>query len=94
MGHGVYRKVCKHCHKKPWSRFKKDKCEACGFLPIHKSQLDVDHIDGDKQNNCPTNYRTLCANCHRLKTILSGDYLQRVRAHQSESDQHEFAWGQ
>ena len=33
--------------------------------------LEVDHIDGNHENNSPTNLRTLCANCHRLKTWLT-----------------------
>lgn len=57
----------------PYSVHKKDLCQKCGFLPVHKSQLDVDHIDGDRFNNDPNNLQTLCANCHRLKTHLSGD---------------------
>ena len=57
----------------PYAVHKKDKCEHCGFTPVHSSQLDVDHIDGDRWNNDPVNLQTLCANCHRLKTHLSGD---------------------
>ena len=36
------------------------KCEMCGFVPVHSSQLDVDHIDGDKYNNDIINLKTLC----------------------------------
>lgn len=50
--------------------FKKDVCENCGFVPVHPSQLDIDHIDGNRRNNSPENLKTLCANCHRLKTHL------------------------
>jgi hypothetical protein len=57
----------------PYAVHKKDTCETCGFIPVHASQLDVDHIDGDRWNNDPINLQTLCANCHRLKTHLSGD---------------------
>ena len=57
----------------PYAVHKKDKCEHCGFIPVHSSQLDVDHMDGDRWNNDPSNLRTLCANCHRLKTHLHGD---------------------
>ena len=57
----------------PYAVHKKDTCEQCGFKPEHASQLDVDHIDGDRWNNDPNNLQTLCANCHRLKTHLSGD---------------------
>jgi hypothetical protein len=55
--------------------YKKDKCEECGFEPLFSCQLDVDHIDGNKMNGDPSNLRTLCANCHRLKTHLSGDSI-------------------
>jgi len=53
---------------------KKDHCEKCGFIPIVPFQLQVDHIDGNRANNDPANYQTLCANCHALKTWTMGDY--------------------
>lgn len=53
---------------RPYHPHKKDKCERCGFIPEHPCQLDVDHIDGNHQNNDPKNWQTLCSNCHRLKT--------------------------
>ena len=65
-----WRNVCGPCHKTPYVRFKKDKCENCGFVAIHHGQLDIDHVDGNKKNNEESNLRTLCANCHRLKTML------------------------
>lgn len=49
------------------------KCEKCGFKAEHPCQLDVDHIDGNRNNNDPTNHQILCANCHRLKTQLNGE---------------------
>lgn len=58
----------------PYRKHKKDFCEECGFIPEHSSQLDVDHMDGDRWNNDPSNLQTLCANCHRLKTHKSRDY--------------------
>ncbi len=75
---GRYR--CKAVYKRniiksqyPYAVHKKESCEHCGFIPVHVSQLDVDHIDGDRWNNDPTNLQTLCSNCHRLKTHLHND---------------------
>lgn len=60
-----------------WKRaVRKDKCEVCDFVPVHIGQLDLDHIDGNKLNNSEENLQTLCANCHRLKTILNRDHLR------------------
>ncbi len=53
--------------------YKKPACEHCGFIALHPCQLDVDHIDGNRDNDNPSNFRTLCANCHRLKTLRDGD---------------------
>lgn len=57
-------------YKRPYIQHKGSLCEVCGFVPQHLCQLDVDHIDGDHDNNDPTNLQTLCANCHRLKTAI------------------------
>lgn len=54
-------------------RYLKDDCECCGFVPVHKIQLHLDHKDGNRANNHPSNYQTLCANCHALKTLREGD---------------------
>ena len=55
---------------------KKTHCEKCGFVAVDPCQLDVDHIDGNHKNNDPSNLQTLCANCHRLKTVKNKDYLK------------------
>lgn len=57
--------------------FKKRHCECCGFIPVHTCQLDVDHIDGNHKNNEASNLKTLCANCHRLKTLINKDWLDK-----------------
>lgn len=51
-----------------YRQFVKSFCEICGFLPKHLCQLDVHHLDGDRENNSIQNLQTLCANCHRLET--------------------------
>lgn len=81
----TYQKKCwKHRSKKgingyrlsyrPYLEYKKDLCERCWFRPEHPGQLDVDHIDGNHDNNDPSNLQTLCANCHRLKSISNGEF--------------------
>lgn len=64
----------KGLQKRPYRRHLKECCELCGFIPQHIIQLDVDHIDGNKNNSDPSNLQTLCANCHRLKTLINRDF--------------------
>jgi hypothetical protein len=37
--------------------------------------LDIDHEDGNQNDNLPESLQTLCAHCHRLKTRLSKDEM-------------------
>lgn len=82
-GFTKYRNHCAQCHTikyfKPYLKHRKDSCEECGFVPVHECQLDVDHIDGNKNNNDVSNLKTLCANCHRLKTYLAEDWDPRKK---------------
>ncbi len=61
--------VCNSCARKPYRAGRKVYCEKCFFIPTHPRQLDVDHVDANHSNNAPGNLQTLCANCHRLKTL-------------------------
>lgn len=63
-------KTCQSCRKWPHTAWKGWICEACGFIPKHRCQLDLDHMDGNPKNNDPSNFVTLCANCHRLRTYM------------------------
>lgn len=71
-----YNKQCWHCLvDRKYRKFKRDHCELCGFIAKHKCQLDVDHIDLDRNNNDPSNLQTLCRNCHSLKTVTNKDHM-------------------
>lgn len=45
-----------------------EKCSKCNLTDWlgEKMILDIDHIDGDNNNNYPSNWRFLCPNCHRM----------------------------
>lgn len=52
------------------------KCEKCGWGEINPYTntlpLEVDHIDGNHQNNSEDNLQLLCPNCHSLTSTYKG----------------------
>lgn len=52
-----------------WDKYD-GKCARCGWHEINpstgKSPLEIEHIDGDYQNNNEENLILLCPNCHSL----------------------------
>ena len=75
-----------HMNKHPHLYYRGARCEMCGFVPEYDCQLDVDHIDGDRNNNDPLNLQTLCANCHRAKTHEERDHLNSYDGEQAVDD--------
>jgi len=70
----VWKGICRTCRGRYRFGIKKaDKCEECGFTPEVSAQLEIDHIDGNHSNNSKDNLRTLCCNCHALKTYNEKD---------------------
>jgi hypothetical protein len=50
--------------------FKAKRCEECGWAKISEDgrlPLELDHINGDHNDNRLENLRILCPNCHSLK---------------------------
>lgn len=48
-------------------RTRDNKCEVCNIEPCWNGKLlvlQLDHIDGDSDNNYPSNLRLICPNCH------------------------------
>ena len=47
-----------------------DGCALCGWSVVHKITgkipLEIDHIDGNSENNIEENLRMICPNCHSL----------------------------
>lgn len=51
------------------------KCESCGNTGFHNGKpltLQMDHIDGNSDNNLPENLRWQCPNCHTQTTTWCG----------------------
>lgn len=84
LGFPFFKRYCNvhskelHIPKYKYRQYKKDRCEACGFIPIHTGQLDVDHIDNNHKNNDPANLQTLCKNCHSLRTYAPDSFAKMV----------------
>jgi hypothetical protein len=51
-----------------------EKCSICSWAEIHAVTghipVQLDHIDGNSENNKPDNVRLLCPNCHSLTSTF------------------------
>lgn len=81
-GRALFNTYCRSCAKRihgkkerPPLILKLNGCVICNFKPEHPCQIDIDHIDGNHNNNSPENLQSLCANCHRLKTFNCRDWF-------------------
>jgi hypothetical protein len=57
------------------SQYGDDTSTLGDFIEDWKATLQVDHIDGNRYNNDPSNHATVCPNVHMLKTQRQKDYL-------------------
>lgn len=83
-GRTYFRKKCASC---TWKESKKgyDKnytrqkhCEACGTVPRVDGILQIDHISGNRKDNDPRNYWTLCLTCHQIKSNIEAKNRQII----------------
>lgn len=62
-------------------------CESCGISNEYNGKplvLQLDHVDGNSDNNLPSNLRLLCPNCHS-QTDTYGAKGQGVRYHKKST---------
>ncbi len=69
-GRGINAKnISKHLRRYLLDKYA-NACTICGWNAIHPTTgnvpLEIDHIDGNAENNSEENLRLLCPNCHSL----------------------------
>lgn len=77
FGRRRYRTQCYQCVYKARLVKKAETCRICGIKPENKSDLHLDHIDGNRSNNESTNLQTLCVDCHKYKTNKQKDWRKK-----------------
>lgn len=50
----------------------RDHCECCGASDHDSGRFELHHIDMDRTNNSPENFRWLCASCHKKAHYQNG----------------------
>ena len=65
-----------------------NECMICGWKEVNqftgRVPIEIDHIDGDCDNNCLDNFQLVCPNCHSLtKHYKGGNSTYRDKGKQS-----------
>jgi hypothetical protein len=71
LAEGVFRAFCSNCGQDEWLG--------------QKIPLELDHIDGDRQNNLLSNIRLVCPNCHALTPTYRGRNVRLRRTYQEQA---------
>jgi len=73
---GVVWKTVSDCIRRYLFEKYDSKCCRCGWSEVNpytgSIPLEVDHIDGDSENNLEENLRLICPNCHSLTKTYRG----------------------
>ena len=59
---------------------KQEKCEICGWstkTEDNRIPLELDHVNGDRNDNRLKNLRVLCPNCHSLQPTHRGRNINK-----------------
>jgi hypothetical protein len=70
-----------HLKKRLFSdNIKQEKCEVCGVSEWNgeKLSLELDHIDGNRNNHLLDNLRVICPNCHSQTETYRGKNVKNV----------------
>jgi hypothetical protein len=72
-----------------------EKCSRCGWSERNektgKVPIEIDHIDGNSENNSPKNVRLLCPNCHSLTPTYKALNIGHGRKDRYKSKEIELA---
>ncbi len=71
----LWKSYSKHIRRYLFEKYN-SKCSRCGWgeenIYSHSIPLEVEHIDGNSQNNSEDNLTLLCPNCHSLTSTYRG----------------------
>lgn len=83
------RNISTHLRKYLVEKFK-NKCSVCGWCKKHpvtgQIPLEIDHIDGNSENNQENNLRLICPNCHALTPFFKN--LNRGKGRKWRKDKY------
>lgn len=88
-------------HKRCLIELHGEKCTLCGQGPLWNNKqltLQVDHIDGNSDNNHPDNLRLLCPNCHTQTETFgskgSGNRYKKISKRNKYLQEYKAGWSE
>lgn len=91
---GIYGHISAQFLKKVLRKHLGDRCSRCGWATVHpitgKVPVEIEHIDGNWENNRLSNLTLLCPNCHSLTSTFRGLNRGAGRPHRIGSRRNPF----